>query len=173
MTVTIERIGPDIAFSVFRFLRETQYAVGAQTAKLTGHFAGLTLLPAYPDDLLKISTPVLALAAADSVMEAQDYFGEELEEDLYTATLFGFVVGQGNDAANKRYRDRLLNDCVQLLRRVAQIEGIPLFDHASQAEKDGQTIEVLNVRGRLIPANAPEIEVERYKFLVETGIPVE
>lgn len=171
MPTTITRIGPDVAYSVFRFFQETTYTIGADTKTLRGHFANLAIVPAYPDDLVALASPTLALAVADGVREEQDFYGEAIAEDVYMLTAFGFVLGQGSDAANRRYRDRLLNDVVQLLRRVAQTEGVPLYDHATGAANGSNTLEVLNIRGRLVPANAPEIEAERYKLIVEAEIP--
>lgn len=167
---TIVRIGPDIAFSLMRFFKTVQYTVGVDTKALQGHFAHLRLLPAYPDDLTALTTPALAFSAGEEMTAGEDFFGEEVVQSLYPFSIHGFVVGRGSDQASKLYRDRLKNDVEQLLRVVASSEGIPLYDHASGNALAGETLEVVNVRSRLIPANAPMIEADRYKFVVEGAV---
>lgn len=166
---TIVRITPNIVMSVFKFLKDTSYTVGSTTGKLTDHFSGLKIVQAYPDDLTKLSAPTLALTETTDIAQAQHFYGQSLAEDIYRLSVYGFVMGQGDDIRNKAYRDRLMNDVYQLLSSVGQNEGIPLYDHVTKAEIGA--IETMEVRARTIPVNAPEIEADRYKFVAECEIP--
>lgn len=171
---TLVRQGPDVSFSLYRFLRTTTYTVGATTTTLQSHHQGLRIIGAYPDDLTAIRVPTLAVMGYDDDVEEQGIFGtpeEAISEDLYTIRVYGFVVlGESQpDQAHLRYRDRLRSDLVLLLRRVAGQQGITLYDSLTKTAYG--VVEVINVRSRLIPVSAPDFAADRYKFVVEGIVP--
>lgn len=165
---TIPRRGPNVIFSWFRFLTTKQYTVGVTTGKLTDHFAGLKIRTGYPDDLEKITVPTLAICGPERSYGGQEFFGTSTQEDFYPLSIHGFVVGQGDDAANRVYRDKLRNDVYQLAVAVMD-EGFTLYDAQTKAAIG--ELETEGVSEHLVPANAPEVEAERYKFVVEATIP--
>ena len=167
MTVTITRRIPDLNWSLRKWLETLQYAVGSTTGTLKTHFAGLTIRAAYPDDLIAIKTPVLALVGGDS-QSGQDFFGEEITETLHQFSIFGFVAGQGGDGQNRAYRDRLVSDLFMLLQGTAGSEGIDLYSQANPVSVIGSfEVDTQTVRVRLIPSNAPIVEADKYKFVCE------
>jgi len=172
MTLTMQRTLPNIVSSVLRYLKDTQYTVGPDTKVLSGpsgFFTDLLLFPAYPDDLTKIKTPILALGTTELSKFDPDTYGSATFGITVRLPLYGFVCGQGkpgtSDSANKAYRDKLLSDLVELFSQDASNQGIPLFDAVSKQEIG--EIEVVHVSARALPVNAPNIDADRYKFIVE------
>ena len=169
----IARSANNVSFSVYKWAKSVVYTVGTTTTTLSGHHAGLTILGAYPGDLTAIKTPTLAVLGYDDDVAGQDMLGsaEAISEDLYAIAFYGFVVlgASQSDQAHLRYRDRLRNDLVQVLRRVGGEAGIPLYDSLSKAEYG--VVEVINVRSRLIPVSAPDVMADRYKFVVTGEVP--
>lgn len=177
MTTTILRPAEDILYSVFKWAREQSYTVGATTGPLTTHHTGLVIRPGFPDDLVTLAAPTLALTGPTAIQPGDDFFGGSVAEDIYTLSWFGFIVGQGSDVSHRAYRDRLMNDVVQLLRRAASEEGVDLYSAAdgtrvTDAVEGDATIEVTRVDARLVPVNAPELDVERYKFVCDCDVAI-
>lgn len=164
----LEDRGPNIVFSVFKYFREYQYTARNITGTLQQHFSGLQIRAGYPDDLTKIVAPTLAIVGASDIEQVMEFFGEDVTEEEYSLAIFGFVLGQGSDAGNRVYRDRLYNDVYQLMSGPAGSEGIDLYDHTTKVLIG--SIDVERPRGRLIPVNAIEEEVDRYKFVVSMGV---
>lgn len=171
MSTELLRRTPDVSFSVFKFLKDQSYTVEGVTATLTTRpeFSGLRIRLGYPSDLVKVTTPALHVGSPDEEMEGQVYFGTVDGEDFYTVRVYGFVVGLGDaDQPHVFYRDRLKNDVRQLFAEVGEDEGITLYSAATKAELGA--IEVINTRSRLIPATAPAVPADRFKFVVEADI---
>jgi len=166
---TISRVGPNVAFSVFRFLADTTYTVGTDTKTLV-QFFGVEIKQAYPDDLTTITRSLLALSEPDEVFEDLKFYGDPAQEDVITLSIYGFVVGQGSDVANKKYRDRLANDLYYLFSKIGADEGITYYEHASKAVLG--EIEVGSVRLRMLPSNVPEIDADRYRFVLDVAFSV-
>lgn len=169
MPRVVERVIPDVMYSVFRWMKEYQYQVGAVTAPITGHFADLILIPAYPDDLTKLEKPTIALGPADAE-QTQAFISDASREDTYSIRWYGFVMGRGSDAKNRAYMDALMNDWKKLLE-IAEDEGMTLYDAATQAVLGD--MEMTGGRIRRLPVNALEIEAERFKFTAEAGVPID
>ncbi len=171
MTITVNRRLPGIIVSIDRWLKTVVYDVDGVQMTLQQRFSNLQIAVGYPDDLTKLERPTIALAPGRMV-QGDDFFGQGVFEDVYGLELYGFVLDQGTDAKNaearnRAYRDALLNDLLQLFR-AAQDEAIPLLDPASKAEVGA--VDLVAVRGHLIPSNAPEIAADRHKFLVELEV---
>lgn len=164
---TIPRRGPNVFFSWFRYLTTEAYTVGSTTGVLTVHHSGLKIRAGYPDDITKIDTPTLAVCGPEEMAPGQAFFGPTEDEDLMPIYMYGFVVGQGNDANNRVYRDRFSSDVYQLVN-LASDKGLILYDAVTKTAIGG--LEVVEFKERLIPVNAFEVEAERYKFVVEAMI---
>jgi len=174
VTLVMQRTLPNIVSSVLKYLKETQYTVGSDTKVLAGpggFFTDLLLFPAYPDDLVKLKTPVLALGTTELSRFDPDVYGSATFGLSLRLPLYGFVcnqknaAGQVSDAANKAYRDKLMSDLVELFAQDASNIGITLYDAVSKQEVG--EIEIVHVAARALPVNAPNIDADRYKFLVE------
>lgn len=161
---------PNIMFSLHKWLREIQYKVGLVTGGLQDHHAGLKIRSGFPDDLVAIDAPTLAVSGLDTV-PGDELYGDDINEDIFPCAIYGFVVRQVDEAAHRIYRDRLSNDVFQLFRRVADVKGIPLYDHASKLEIADGRLEVLRPRKRIIPGTEIEMPVVRYRFVIELEIP--
>jgi len=170
VTITIDRRWLDIPFSMFRWLKTYAYTIDATTGTLTQHHQALTIMHAYPDDLTVLRTPTVALTAPMQGQPDQDFFGETPGTEIYAMEIYGFVVGRADDHASKTYRDRLLNDLYRLLVDVARIEGVALFSQAAPSDPAYGRLEVINARGRKLPANTFDVPAERYKFILEFEI---
>lgn len=165
---TLTRVLPNVMHSVYKWLSEATYVVGASADQvLTDHHTDLVIVPAYPDDLTKITAPTLAPGGPDYA-EGEQYFGDVAPDRLLAIQVYGFVLGRGSDRANRVYRDRLKNDVEQLFEGPASNEGITLYDAESGAELG--SFEAVNVRGRLLPVNAIDVEVDRYRFVVDVDL---
>lgn len=174
--LVVQRTLPNVIASVHRYLMDHQYQVGATVGTFRSFFPGLVIFPAYPDDLERLKTPVLALGGIEftrsirsAVIEDPDFFGAALFGVTYRLPMYGFVVGQGGDRQNKAFRDRLMSDLIEVLVHEAGDEGIPLYDHESKQDS-GSSIEVTNASARVLPVNAPTVEADRYKFVVEIDV---
>jgi hypothetical protein len=170
--INIERRTPNVAFSVFRWLKTYIYQVGSVTGTLPDHHAGLRIEIGYPNDLTKVVSPALHMLSPDDEQTAQIYFGGVPVQGLHSVRIYGFVTGLGGkDQPHILYRDRLRNDVHRLFTDVAEDEGIPLYDAESKAEIGG--IVVYDTRSRLIPVTAPAVPADRFKFVVEVPIEYE
>lgn len=168
--ITVSRIEPNIVFSLYKWLQEVQYQVGLVTGGLQDHYQGLRIRAGFPDDLTAIDTPTLAVSGLDTQC-GELFYGEDTIESVYPCAIYGFVVRQADDATHRVYRDRLSSTVYQLLRRVADGEGIPLYDHVTRLEIEDGRLEVLRPRKRIIPSVDIEMPAMRYRFVVELEIP--
>lgn len=159
---------PNVIGSTFRYLSDLQYTVGSRTDTLKGFFPGLIIFPAFPDDLTILKSPVLALGSTEFSQFAADRFGQPDFEAIYRLPIWGFVCGQGGDQKNKAYRDRLMSDLVEIFSGTASNEGYDLYDNETKQVLG--SIEAVGCAAREIPTNAPEIDADRYRFLVEVLI---
>ena len=163
---TITRLGPDVDYSIYHWLRTVQYTVDAVTATLAVHHAPLAIIPAYPDDLLKVTRSTLALSVpAPAIQGGQQFMGGD-SEDMLSGAIYGFVIASAEERLARFAQSRLLNDLHQLLDKTGDEEGIPLAGAAAPHTVYGD-IELINVRSRLLPTNAPAVPADRYKFVVE------
>jgi hypothetical protein len=183
MAYAVQRSLPNTIFSLYRFLKENQYTVGAetgspQTKTLQQFYTDLVIFPAYPDDLTRLTTPVLAIGGLETArdlfegraLQEPDFFGGAIFGTTYRIPLYGFVVGQGSDRANKHYRDRLMGDLYEIFVGQCGDEGLDLYDADTKTLQQGGGLEITTARTRYLPVNAPEIEAERYKFLVDIDV---
>lgn len=178
MPYQVQRTLPNVIFSLNRFLKENQYTVGTTTQTLQQFYPQLVLMPAYPDDLTRLNSPVLALGSLETSRDLfegraigdPDFFGGGIFGVTYRVPLYGFVVGQGSDRANKYYRDKLLSDLEEVLSAQGGDEGFDLYDAETKTLQQEGGLEITSVRARYLPANAPDIEAERYKFLIDLDI---
>lgn len=173
---TITRRGPDVMHSVVKWTKERTYTVAGVTKTLASRFSELEIVAGYPDELMTITKPTLAVAGPGDMVRDQAFFGgpaegQVSETDRILLSWFGFVVGRGSDQLNKKYRDELMNDLYLLLVSDAGDVGITLYDAVTKEEIGA--VEVENVHARLVPVNAPTIEVDRYKFVVNAEAPYE
>ena len=166
--VPFTRSLPNVIASTFRYLSDLQYTVGSRTDTLKGFFPGLIIFPAYPDDLSVLKSPVLALGSTEFSKFGNDLFGSPGFDAVYRLPLWGFVCGQGGDQKNKGYRDRLISDLVEIFSTTAANEGYDLYD--SETKQVIAEIEAVGCAARVIPANAPTIDADRYRFLVEVDL---
>lgn len=167
MSFTVQRSLQNVQFSLFRFLNENTYTVGVTTATLKQHFADLMIMSAYPDDLTRVSVPLLALGGLDAAEGEPDFLGAALFGVTYRIPLYGFVMGRGTDARNKAYRDRLMSDLYELFTDYCGDFGLDLYDADTKVLQQSGGLEITTARTRMLPANAPEIEADRYKFQFE------
>lgn len=159
---------PNIIASTFRYLSDLQYTVGGRTDTLKGFFPGLIIFPAYPDDLSVLKSPVLALGSTEFSQFDPALYGSPGFEATYRLPLFGFVCGQGNEQKNKAYRDRLMCDLIEIFQTTAAEEGYDLYD--SETKDVIASIEAVGCAGRALQSNAPTVDAERYRFVVEVDI---
>jgi hypothetical protein len=162
---------PNVIASTFRYLSDLQYTVGSKTDTLKGFFPGLIIFPAFPDDLTVLKSPVLALGSTEFSQFGQDLFGSPGFEAIYRLPIWGFVCGQGSDQKNKGYRDRLMSDLVEIFATTAANEGYDLYD--AETKLVLASIEAVGCAAREIPTNAPTIDADRYRFLVEVDIEID
>jgi hypothetical protein len=175
MTVLlIERTLPNIMHSIFKWTQEIRYGVGSGEGTLKDFFGqgshgepGLVFQVGYPDDLVKLVGPTLALAGPLHVDEGEQLYGDPLSptEMIVDLNWFGFVLKRGSDQQNKVFRDRLMNDIYMLYAHVASSEGIPLYD--AETHEEVGAIEVTNARARTVPVNAIDVEADRYKWVLD------
>src|SRR3989304_3890143 len=164
----VNRYFLDLPYSLFKFLRTQTYTVDITTATLLQHHSGLQIVHAYPDDITALKVPTLALSTPMAATEDGNLFGTVSgingDPDVFSLEIYGFVVGRSGDHASKTYRDKLMNDVYNLLKRMP----IPLY---SQAAGSGGittgTVEIIGLRARSLPVNIPEIEADRFKFIIE------
>lgn len=169
-TFTAQRALMNVEFSFFRFLNENVYTVGTQEKTLKQFFTDLMIKSAYPDDKDRPNKPFLALGDLEVADAEDDFFGAKLFGTTYRVPIYGFVFGRGTDAKNKAYRARLMSDLHEMLVHQCGDEGFDLYDADTKALQEAGGLEITNVRARTLPANAPEIESERYKFLFEVDV---
>lgn len=167
----IARTTANLTYSLHKWVREQQYKIteDGDPGTLLSFYDTLVVVPAYPNDLQALRQSTLAICCPDSTREGRTFYGFTATEDVYRVAIYGFVAGFGNDNGRALlYRDTLMNDVYQLIRVIGESEGVALYD-ASTEEALG-TFEFSSVRKRVIPANAPAIEADRYKFVVEAEI---
>jgi len=176
MTLTVQRSLQNIQFSLFRFLNTNTYSVENQltnvvtTGTLKQFFTDLMIRAEYPDDLMKITVPTLALGGLEVAEAEPDFFGAALFGATYRVPLYGFVTGRGSDAQNKAYRDRLMSDLYEIFVHQCGDEGFDFYDADSKVLQEAGGLEVTTARARMIPANAPTVPADRYKFLMELDV---
>lgn len=170
MTLVVQRSLQNVQFSLFRFLNENAYTVGVTTATLKQHYADLMIMSAYPDDLTRVTVPTLALGSVEMADAEPDFYGSALFGTTYRIPLYGFVAGRGSDAKNKTYRDRLISDLYEIFVAQCGDFGFDFYDADSKVLQEAGGLEMTNARARTIPANAPDIEADRYKFLFELDV---
>lgn len=170
MTLTVQRSLQNVQFSLFRFLNENTYTVGVTTGTLKQHFADLMIMSAFPDDLTRVSVPLLALGGLEVAEAEPDFFGGALFGATYRIPLYGFVMGRGSDARNKAYRDKLMSDLYEVFVQQCGDEGLDLYDADSKVLQQAGGLEITTARARMLPANAPEIEADRYRFQFELDV---
>lgn len=159
---------PNVVASVFRYLSDLEYTVGARTDTLKGFFPGLIIFPAYPDDLTQLKSPLIALGSTEYSQFGPANFGSVGFDAIYRLPIFGFVCGQGGDQKNKAYRDRLMSDLIEIFSTTASEEGFDLYDADTRLVIS--SVEAVGCSARVLPANAPSVDAERYKFLVEVDV---
>ena len=161
----------NVSHSVYKWLRTYVYKSGATaiTGTLLEQFTQLTILPAYPSDLLKIKSPTLAVGTASGISTSGFFYAELRQDKIILLDLFGFVAGQGSDHSNALYLSRLMNDVAWLCDDVARHSGILLYEQGTNVEI-GQ-LEVDQVRVRQLVESVPAVEADRYRFIVELEIP--
>jgi hypothetical protein len=185
VTVSVERVLTNTVASVYHWLKNVQYALNSTTGEettpgtLEDHFTDLRIQVGYPSDLARLTAPTLAVAEEDVRRVRERYFGGQLRPRVMRIQLYGFVVGQkdsnGNtdtpraESVSRLYRDRLKSDVYELCVDAEDNVGIPLYEQASKTEI-GMLEVVEPVIARVLPANAPEIEADRWKFLVELAV---
>lgn len=173
--LVVQRSLQNVQFSLFRFLNENVYTVGVTNGTLKQHFADLMIMSAYPDDLMRVRVPTLALGGLEAAEAEPAFFGGgptvgETYKSIgvtYRIPLYGFVMGRGSDAKNKAYRDRLMSDLYELFVQQCSDEGLDFYDAESKVLQEAGGLELTTARARMLPANAPEIEADRYKFSFE------
>ncbi len=168
--LVVDRALMNAHFSLFKFLNENTYTVGATTATLKQHFSNLMIMSSYPDDLTKMTVPMLALGGLEVADAEPDFFGSLLFGATYRIPLYGFVMGQGSDAKHRAYRDRLMSDLYEIFVRQCGDDGFDLYDADSKTLQDSGGLEITDARARMLPVNAPEIEADRYKFVFELDV---
>lgn len=176
--IVVQRSLQNVQFSLFRFLNENIYTVGATNGTLKQHFADLMIMSSYPDDLTRVSVPTLALGGLEVAEAEPAFFGGgptfgETYKNLgvtYRIPLYGFVMGRGSDPKNKAYRDRLMSDLYELFTQQCTDEGFDFYDADSKALQEAGGLELTTARARMLPANAPDIEADRYKFQFELDV---
>lgn len=174
--ITVQRSIQNVMFSLFRFLNENEYQVENQstsvvtTGTLKDFFPDLIIRSAYPDDLMTVNVPTLALGGVEVAEANDDFFGSALFGATFRVPLYGFIAGRGSDAKNKVYRDKLMSDLYELFVQQCGDEGFDFYDAETKILQEAGGLEVIAARTRLIPANAPTIEADRYKFQMELDV---
>lgn len=159
---------PDTRHSVYQWLRTYSYEVGSASGTLLNHFSQLTLQPAYPSDLTRLTGPTLALGDLDLVSSAEDLYGEQAADQIIALSLFGFVLKQGSDQGNSLYLARLMNDVFLLFDRVGRSEGLVLYDQNTKGEIG--EIEVTRAVARRLVELQPAVEATRFRFALDAEI---
>lgn len=176
--IVVQRSLQNVQFSLFRFLSTNVYTVGSTNATLKQHFSDLMIMSSYPDDLTRVSVPTLALGGLEVADAEPAFFGTgptfgETYRDLgvtYRIPLYGFVMGRGSDAKNKAYRDKLMSDLFEIFSVQCTDEGFDFYDADTKVLQEAGGLELINARARMLPANAPDIEADRYKFQFELDV---
>ena len=140
------------------------------TGTLKQHFADLMIMSAYPDDLTRVSVPLLAMGGLEAADAEPAFLGASLFGATYRIPLYGFVMGRGSDAKNKAYRDRLMSDLYELFVHQCSDEGLDFYDADSKVLQEAGGLEITTARARTLPVNAPEIEADRHKFSFELDV---
>lgn len=168
--LVVQRSLMNVNFSLFKFLNENTYTVGVTSGTLKQHFSDLMVMSSYPDDLTKITKPVLAMGGLETADAEPDFFGAALFGATYRIPLYGFVMGRGSDAKNKAYRDRLMSDLYEVFIHQCGDDGLDFYDADSKTLQEAGGLEMTNARARMLPVNAPDIEADRYKFVFELDV---
>jgi hypothetical protein len=163
--VILERLGPDIDYSLYRWLRTVPYTVEAVTGTLLTHHAPLDIIPAYPSDLTKLRRSTLALSVPQETVRIGDQYLGELGEDTLTGSIYGFLVSTEDERMARFAQSRLVNDVYQLLDKAGEEEGVSLYRASTHALYG--SFEITSVRSRMLPVNAPHVPADRYKFVVD------
>jgi hypothetical protein len=169
--LVVQRSLMNVQFSLFKFLNENTYTAGVTLATLKQHFANLMIMSAYPDDLTRMTKPLLALGGLEMADQDPDFFGAPSFGAAYRIPLYGFVMGQGSDPKNRAYRDRLMSDLYEIFVHQCGDEGFDLYDADTKSLHDAGGLEITNARARTLPVNAPDIEADRFKFVFELDVP--
>jgi hypothetical protein len=162
---TAPKVLVNIGHSIYRFIQTYPYDGVVPGGTLRQQFSQLTIVPAYPTDLLTIRGPVLAIGTASSIGSTQEFYAERQRDQIILVDLYGFVAGQGSEHSNALYLTRLMQDVFWLFDSVGRDDGITLFDRDTASEI-GQ-VEVDQARIRQVPETLPAVEADRFKFVLE------
>lgn len=170
MPLEVQRSLQNVHFSLFRFLNDNVYTVAGVDGKLKEHFPDLMIRSSYPDDLTALTTPLLALGGVEAAEAEPDFFGAAIFGVTYRIPLYGFVLNQGTDARHRQYRDRLMSDLYEMFSNQANDQGFALYDADTKQLVSDESLEVTTARARQLPANAPDIPADRYKFQIDIDV---
>jgi len=162
----IEKDLTNVYRSVYKFLSETAYTKDADTEILSQHFSGLNILSEYPQDLMILSLPSIALSAPEEGGVEDPYFGDAYAY-RYEFSIYGFAGGKTDDADNILLRDEMRND----IKRLLEGSSIPIWSFPDLTVLGN--MEVLDVTSRHLPPISQTIAADRFKFVVDFAIILE
>ena len=150
--------------SVYKFLVETSYTRGVVTGTLQTHFTGLTISPAYPQDLTQVVLPMIALSSPDEQTAEAQFMGET-NSTQYDFSIYGFAGKSSQDDPDNLFsRDLMRNDIKTLIEN----SFIELYDFDISAVTGN--MEVTNITSRNLPAISSQLQIERFKFVIDFSL---
>jgi len=150
--------------SVYKFLVETSYTRGIVTGTLQTHFTGLTTSSAYPQDLTQVVLPTIALSSPDEQTSEAQFMGET-SSTQYDFSIYGFAGQSSQDDSDNLFsRDLMRNDIKVLLEN----SFIDLYDFDIPVTVGN--MEIVNISSRNLPAISSQLQVERFKFVIDFSL---
>jgi len=128
MTLTVESNESNIFRSVYNYLSRVEYAKGGTTQKLTAHYSGLSFGIGFPDDIVALSLPHIAIENTMTDPAVLITIGKEYYSESYIYSLFGFAGGQVSHGLNELQKAQLRNDIKELFQRNILIT---VYDYAT------------------------------------------
>src|SRR3990170_2774648 len=150
--------------SVYKFLVETSYTRGIVTGTLQTHFTGLTTSSAYPQDLTQVVLPTIALSSPDEQTSEAQFMGET-SSTQYDFSIYGFAGKSSQDDPDNLFSRDLMRNAIKVLLENSFID---LYDFDIPVTVGN--MEIVNISSRNLPAISSQLQVERFKFVIDFSL---
>jgi len=158
----------DIQQSLFKYISGTTYTARGTTGIYETHFPGVKYQLSYPDDLLILGLPTLAIEEPDLSPANVITFGDQpYREAEVNFTIYGFAGSNKTNAGwNKRERERMRGDLWGLLTNVESGEYLQVYDYSGGTKAAVYKIDVRDVRTNIINSQS-SVLADKYRFVVD------
>jgi len=117
LVLTINSWESNIFRSIHNYLSRVKYTKGGNTKRLTGFYSGLNFGIGFPDDIIALSLPHIAIVNSMVSPSELVTIGKEYYSEPYLYSLFGFAGGEGSHGLNELQKFDLRNDVKELFSR--------------------------------------------------------